>query len=228
MSVPPDEAARLAAERLERKGQKKEAFDMGLRGQSADIFLAWMDDKWALPHGVKLNSLFYDACSNTQVLADYRAAVEAFRAAVVANKKGAAKNCFVTEATYDALCDLVEHLKVALPAGHDFAPDAVMLLQPTSSNAINKNKANKVLLVAQRKAGVNILRASTRLLVFLTELCNAAGKATKALEPASLDFRGLMHGGIYECAMGLPMGFCHLKVHEGLETKLKKLQVARE
>lgn len=227
MSVPPDQAARLAAERLERKGQKKEAFEMGLRGQSAHIFDAWMDDKWALPHGAKLNALFYDACSNTQVLADYRAAVEAFRA-VVANKQGVAKRCFVTEATYDALCSFVKHLKVALPDGHDFAPDAVMLLQPTSSNAINQNKANKALLVAQRKAGVNILRASTRLLVFLTELCNAAGKASKALDPAMLDFKGLMHGGIYECAMGLPMGFCHLKVHEGLETKLKKLQVSRE
>lgn len=56
------------------------ALDQGLPENYEMPFMAWMEDKWNLPHQAKIMTAYYDAINNESVLTDFYAALKKIQA----------------------------------------------------------------------------------------------------------------------------------------------------
>ncbi|HSV60787.1 MAG TPA: hypothetical protein VLJ19_17960 [Variovorax sp.] len=211
MAIPAEELSKLAA--------KSQAFQKGLGGVSLVDFETWMDDKWVLPYGIKLQALFHDAIKKTNVLGAYNGACLRFSALdlskVVRSNLGPDQPCITT------LIGLVNDLRIELPGGGDFDPMEIVLLQPSSAVAGGKDR--KKLFKSQIKASVSLLKAATALLNYLSDLA-ASGPQTEA----NLNFRFLVSCDFYKSAKGLPDGHCHLSIHKTLYERVAVMKPRRD
>lgn len=203
-------------------GQNREIKDAAWalgKDLEADIDV-WMEDKWALDHGVTLSTIAYDARNNTNVLARYRSAEnELIRLnnsmkLYVVPKKG-----WLRISYHERLKNLINKTNVALPQGMDITDgDRLFNNRPVGER--------KGFIRSQQKTYRSILEHVSVLLEYTCgfyadgiESIKAKRKdecysAIGALE--SVDFMKTMRG--------YSSGICHAAVYNNLISKLVNIK----
>lgn len=194
---------------------KDHAWQLGRDGDE-DAFNQWMDDKWGLPHGQKLLTIFYDARNNTNVLARYNAAEAAMNAI---NMQGVPKksNGYFQAARWDQLKRLVVRTNVALPDKTDITKGPALFVP----RPIGQTKGVRG---QEQRTYRKILDKVADLMEFVTAIYTGgiANIAQQAHQDV-LEMRALEKHEFLKCMRGYSAGICHAQMHTNLLAKVELL-----
>lgn len=192
---------------------KNQAWEMGRTGDE-DAFNVWMDDKWGLPHGLKLQTIFYDARQNTQVMARYNAAELALNGI---NMQGVPKKNAGGFGTlrWQRLKTLIARTNIALPDNLDITGGPALLVpRPVGQTKGARTK--------EQHTYRNILDKVAELMEFVTDIY-AVGIANvaNAAHVTVLEMRALERVEFLKCIRGYSAGICHLQMYQNLSAKVE-------
>ena len=195
------------------KLDKEGAWRLGIEGDE-EAFNAWMEDKWGLQHGMKLNTLFSDAKRNTTCLKQFTDATA--RVGRIDLTPFTKKNVGVPTAVQARLAQLVGALNIDLPDNRDITDSSIMAQRPAKGTTPNKDLAKR-----QQKTYSRILVAAAALCNYVAQLFETAGSNKKSVE--FMQYCTILHAGIMDGIRGFGQGHCHKQLHGQLSQKVKSM-----